>query len=233
LSRLNANIYAKWLTRIYFGLTIILIFAEALNSVSILFLFKPLLIPTLIALYFYTSGSRNIFYIISLFFAWSSNLFLLLSTQDFLLYGILAFMFYRTISIYVVLKLIPKLTVLPFAIACLPFIFIFSSLINLTMSSLSTSFYPAIINGVLISALSGIALSNYVMDDNRMSSWLAISTLLFVVLVFLFMIQKYYFPNEIFQPISALIFSTGHYAFYRFVIEAEKCKSSSNNNGFS
>ena len=104
----------------------------------------------------------------------------------------------------------------------MPFIFIFSCLLNLTLSTEAPEFYPACINGLLISALSGLSLSNYVMNDNKMNSWLAISSLLFVVLVFLFMIQKYYISNVVFQPISALIFGFGHYTFYRFMLEAEK-----------
>jgi YhhN-like protein len=224
VAELTSNNASKILTRIYFGLALILIIAEALRNTTVLLIFKPMLIPALMALYFVTSETRNMYYFAALFFAVCSNIFFLSSAQQFLLYGIVAFMFFRILTIVVVLKLIRKLPMLPFVVACIPFIFIFSCLINLTMSTLSTSFYPAIINGILISILSGIALSNYVLDDNRTNSWLAISTLLAVVLVYLFMIQKYYFPNEVFQPISALIFACAHYAFYKFVVISEKQK---------
>jgi hypothetical protein len=79
-----------------------------------------------------------------------------------------------------------------------------------------------IVNGFFISIFSGIALSNFVMDDNKQNSWLIISALLFMVLVFLFMFQKYYITNIVFQPLSALIFSSAHYAFYKFVVESEE-----------
>jgi len=210
------------MTKIYFALTVILVFAEIFESQTLLYIFKPMLIPSLMLVYFFESSEKNFLYFVSLFCALVSNIFFLSATRDFLLYGMIAFMIYRILTIIIVLKLISKQSLLPFIIACLPFVFIFSCLINLTMNSLSTSLYPAILNGILISILCGIALSNYVMDDNRSNSWLAISTLLSVVLVYLFMIQKYYFPNNVFQPISALVFSSAHYAFYKFVIEAEK-----------
>ena len=218
---INQNIYSNVLTKVYFALTVILIAAEIWKNATLLYIFKPMLIPTLMALYYFTSAVRNRIYLISLFFALNSNIFFLSSAQRFLVYGMLAFMVYRILSIVVVLKLIRKLPLLPFAIACLPFFFIFSSLVNLTMSSLSTSFYPVILNGVLISILAGISLSSYILDDSRSNSWLAISTLLAVVLVYLFVIHKYYFSNEVFQPLSALIFSVVHYAYFRFVLEAE------------
>lgn len=184
-----------------------------------------MLIPSLMVLYFFTSEVKNKLYFLALFFAMLSNIFFLSIEPQYLLYGILAFMFYRILTIVIVLRLINKLPMLPFFIACLPFVFIFSCLINLTMNALGASFYPAIINAILISILSGISLSNYVLDDSRNNSWLAISTLLAIVLVYLFMIQKYYLPNDIFQPISAIIFAAAHYAYYKFVIISERQKA--------
>lgn len=224
MSDTNSNISAKILTQVYFGLTLILILAEIFAQTTLLFIFKPLLIPSLMALYFFTSNAKSMYYFMALFFALCSNIFFLSTTPQFLLFGIISFMFYRILTILIVLKLIHKLPLLPFLIASLPFFFIFSCLLNLTMNSLGQSLYPSIINAVLISILAGIALSNYVLDDSRTNSWLAISTLLAVVLVYLFVIQKYYFPNAAFQPISALIFSCAHYAFYKFVIISERQK---------
>lgn len=208
--------------KIYFALTAVCIIAELFELKQLLAFFKPLIIPTLIALYLLTSEKKNPLYIISLLFALASNIFLLTLTPEFLMYGHIAIIIYRAIAVFIVLKLTDKFMVLPFTIATMPFLFIFSCLINLTMTSDSPNFYPAIINGLLISALAGIALSSYVMNDNKANSWLAISTLLFIVLAFLFMIQKYYLANLAFQPISAFVFAFAHYAFYRFVIEAEK-----------
>lgn len=219
----NLKRNSQIITAIYFVIAVTLVFAEIFSRKELIVVFKPLLLPTLFVLYCFTSNIRNKYYLISLVFALASNIFFFSTAQQFLLYGFIAFMFYRILTIVVVLKLISKIPFLPFAIACLPFVFIFSCLINLTMTSLSTSFYPAIANGILMSILAGISLSNYVLDDhNRFNSWLAISTLLAIVLVYLFMIQKYYFSNNVFQPISALLFSVAHYTFYRFVIESER-----------
>lgn len=219
----TSNRIPKFIAKVYFAISAILVVSELFELKKSIVLFKPLLIPTLIILYFLTSAKRNLLYIFALFFALFSNLFFLSDSPKFLLYGILAFMIYRILSIILVIKLVDKILLLPFVIATLPFLFIFSCLINLTMTSDSPSFYPTIINGLLIAALAGIALSNYVMNDNKANSWLAISTLLFIVLVFLFMIQKYYLSNIAFQPISAFVFAFGHYTFYKFVMEAEHC----------
>ncbi len=233
----RSNMISRAITAVYFGITFILVVVEilagkpsgvAFNPQLLLFIFKPLLIPSLMLLYFVTSKTRSKLYFATLFFAMCSNIFFLSIAPHFLFYGMLAFMLYRILSIIIVLKLVNKIPLLPFLIACVPFVFIFSSLINLTMNALGASFYPAIVNGILISILCGISLSNYILDDSRNNSWLAISTLLAIVLVYLFMIQKYYLPNDIFQPISALIFAGAHYAYYKFVVISESQKT----NGF-
>lgn len=214
--------YQANITRIYFAIGLILAIAELLEFKSVIYFLKPILIPVLIALYLYTSKVRNPIYILSLLFGLLSNISFMFTTESIVLYGFFSFIIYRILCIFIVVKLIKKFFLLPFIIATVPFLFIFSCLLNLTLSPDALEFYPVAINGLMISALSGLSLSNYIMNDNKTNSWLAISTLLFIVLVFLFMFQKYYIPNIVFQPISALIFAFAHFAFYKFVIEAEK-----------
>lgn len=214
--------YQIAISRVYFTIASILAIAELLEAKSVIYIFKPTLIPVLILLYLYTSKVRNTIYVLSLLFGLVSNISFMFTAENMVIYGFVSFMIHRMICIYIVVRLIKKFFLLPFIVATLPFLFIFSCLLNLTLSPDAAEFFPAAINAVLISALSGLALSNYVMEDNKTNSWLAISTLLFIVLIFLFMFQKYYITNVVFQPISALIFAFGHYAFYKFVIESEK-----------
>ena len=210
------------LPKIYFAVATLLIAAELFDLKQIIFIFKPFLIPILMLLYVLKSSRKNPLYLASLVFALLSNIFFIYTTPKLIVYGIIAFMMYRLLTIFLVLKITKKPLLVPFLIATMPFIFIFSCLLNLTLPPDAPAFFPAVINGLLISCLAGISLSNYIMNDNKANSWFAISTLFFVVLVFLFMIQKYYMPNVVFQPISVLMFTLGHYTFYKFVIEAEK-----------
>ena len=219
---LKQNNKSALFIKIYFLITAVLVVAEAFKIKSLLYCSKPLLIPCLVVIYMLHSNNRNFWYLISLFFALVSNILFISTEQNFLLHGIISFMIYRILSIVTIIKLTDKILIFPLVLATLPFVFIFSGLINLTISTSSTSFYPVVANGFFISIFSGIALSNFVMDDNKQNSWLIISALLFMVLVFLFMFQKYYITNIVFQPLSALIFSSAHYAFYKFVVESEE-----------
>ncbi len=208
-------------TSLFFAITIVLIIAEYYKFKDFVFLLKPLLIPSLCLVYITTSTKKSTWYLVALFFAFLSNVFLLYSDSQFLLYGILAFLIYRLVSIYVIIRNGDSVYLVPIVLASIPFLFIFSYLIYIMVSPDNPSFYATIINDVIISIFCGIGLSNYVMNDNKQNSWLLISTLLFTFLVILFMFDKFYLSFQIFKPISALVFSLAHYAFLMFMVEAK------------
>jgi len=65
------------LTMLYFAIAFMLLVAEYGKFTSLLFIFKPLLIPSLTLLYLTVSKDKCYWYLIALFFAFLSNVFLL------------------------------------------------------------------------------------------------------------------------------------------------------------
>lgn len=218
---MNRDVKIINLTAVYFILAFLLSVAEYGKLTSLLFVLKPLLIPSLAVLYIVSSKNKCYWYLIALVFAFCSNVFLLFTDSKLLMYGILAFLFYRIASIITIVKKGDKIILLPLALATVPFLFIFPYLIYVMIKPSNPNFYPTIINDIIISIFSGLGLSAYVMNDSKQNSWLIISTLLFTLLVVLFMVENFYISNQAFKPLSALVFALAHYAFYKFVIESE------------
>ena len=218
---MNRTLKSNSITAIYFGFATLLVLAEYFKLCNVLIFFKPLLIPTLLVLYLFTAQKKSYWYIISLVFACGSNIFLLFPGQQFVFFGVMAFLFYRIFSIITIVKISEEIILLPLILATIPFLFVFSYLIYIMISPDNPNFYPTVINDLIISIFSGMGLSNYVMNDNKPNSWLIISTLLFAFLVILFMVENFYLPNSVFKPLSAMIFAMAHYAFYKFMYESE------------
>ncbi|WP_298223429.1 lysoplasmalogenase family protein [Flavobacterium sp.] len=218
---MNRELKIKGFTALYFTIAFVLLVAEYCKLTSLLFFFKPLLIPSLAVLYLISSRDKCYGYLIALFFACCSNVFLLFTDTQLLFYGIIAFLFYRIATIVTIFRKGDKIVLLPVVLATVPFLFIFSYLIYVMISPDNPNFYPTIINDIIISIFSGLGLAHYVMNDSKQNSWLIISTLLFTFLVVLFMVETFYIPNDVFKPLSAVVFSLAHYAFYLFVIESE------------
>ncbi|MBS7786721.1 hypothetical protein KIH23_05385 [Flavobacterium sp. CYK-55] len=206
---------------LFFWVTLVLIISEYNQWELALYIFKPILIPLILWQYLKTAKKVCYWYVIALVFAFLSNLFLLSYSSECVMLAIISFLFYRIATIITVIKVGSPVLLLPLVLATLPFIFIFSYLIYIIIPPDNPNFYPSIINDLIISIFSGLGLSQYVMYDNKQNSWLIISTLLFTFLVVVFMIQHFYLSNIVFQPVSALVFSLGHYAFYMFMKETE------------
>ncbi len=211
-----------FLIALYSAITLTLIICEFAGAKSVIFIIKPFLIPTLLLLYISASQQKNIVYMLALFATVCGNVLFLSDHPKLLFAGMISFVVYYILIIIVAAKTVKKVRLVSFALATLPFLFVFLSLLNLTMNAIGDNIYPAATNGVLVSVMCGLALSNYIFYDDKKSSYFAISAMLFAVLIFIVIIQKYYLANIVFQPLSALIFACGHYAFYKFLLEGEK-----------
>jgi hypothetical protein len=225
MEELKVNNTQKYIQIGYFAMAFVLLIGEILKIQPVIFIFKPLLIPALITLYFFTSKKKNLIYLFALLFAFISNVLFFGTIPESLFYGLIAFMIFRFLIIVVIYRIISQNNLLPLTIATIPFLFVFLYLLSITEDALGASFYPALINALLISLLGGISLSNYILNDNKKNSLLLISTLMCVTQNFLFIIQKFYFSNAIFQPIAVIIFVASHYTFYKFLILNEESKN--------
>jgi hypothetical protein len=86
------------------------------------------------------------------------------------------------------------------------------------------SFYLIIFHNVLASILGGVAISNYVMNDNTQNSLLLISVLLFLGLQLVVYIEKYYLIEShsmLLRPLAMTLNVLAFYSFYKFVITSE------------
>lgn len=209
------------LTSIYFLVAIVLVISEIKYIEPLIYVLRPFRVFILMALYFFSSKIRSTIYFAALLLGLVALVCFMGSSDESLMYGSIAFIGYRLITIIIVWRTIKTINFSPLMIATFPFLFVTSYLIILLGENAGMNFYPFVINGMLLSLMGGLSLYRYVLDDNK-NPWLIISSLLFVAQFFVFVIQKYYLFNAVFQPITAIIFSICHYTYYRFVLMDEK-----------
>lgn len=227
--RIKSNNLVKLISVLYFVIAFIEIASEFYAYELLVCYLKPLLPIILLVMYWLHSNKRQWIFFASLFFSFLTNIFFIPNSQEMLFYGIIAFTFHRILALVLVLKLTRIKDYIPFAIATIPFLLIFFYLFIETNDIPENSFVILILQNLLISAYSGIALSSYVMNDNKQNSILLISALLFVMLQFIVFIEKYYLTNEyitMFRPLAMSLNVFAFYTFYRYVIDVEL----SNNN---
>jgi hypothetical protein len=217
------------LTISYFVLAFLEILAEFFILKPLILILKPTLPLLLITLYFLESKVKNSIIIIAFLLSSITNILFIPDNPTCLLYGILVFTIYRIISIYIVFSYQKLIDFIPIIIATAPFLLIFFYLFSETSEIPEDSVYILIFQNLLISLFAGVALSGYVMNDNKQNSILLISALLFVMLQFVVFIEKYFLIDEyreFFRPLAMTLNCLAFFSFYKYIIEAEK----SNNN---
>jgi uncharacterized membrane protein YhhN len=229
ISKMNGGLTKKsavdTLTVLYFAIAAVEIIAEYFKNYTFIYGTKPLIIPILALLYIRKSKSVNYFYLAALFFSWAANIFFVSQDFQFIVVGAVLFFIYRSLAIYVILKHIKLPSLFPTIVGCVPFVFIYMYLVNLTYDTIGHGLVIFIIQCVLISFLGGISVGNYVLRSNKANTLLLISTLFFAVTQFIFVIRLYYVSINIFQPLAMLLFTMAQYLYYKFLILAEKKKA--------
>lgn len=224
----KANIL-KSLTFGYFIIAFFEIVSEYLAYTPFICSLKPLIPLFLTGIYLINSEKKNPIFVIVLLLSMVVNILFIPNTPICLYYALIIFTIHRIVVIYLILKLQKVKDFIPVIIATTPFLLIFFYLFIETNEVPVNSFYLLILQNILISLFAGIALSSYVMNDNKQNSVLLISVLLFVMLQFTVFIEKYFLINEfqkMFRPLAMTFNALAFFSLYKYVIIAEK----SNNN---
>jgi hypothetical protein len=213
----------------YFAVSLAEITAELFQYIPVIVVAKPLMPLMLMAVYFFASKRRHALFFVAMAFSVVTNLLFIPTQANMLLYGLIAFSFHRVFQLALIVKLVNIRDYIPVAIATIPFLLLFFFLLA-SSEVPQDSFWIMVFQNVLISLFGGIALSNYIMHDNRKNSWLLICGLLFVSLQFIVFIEKYYLLSSsptIFRPIAMGLNAFAFYTFYEFVVATEKSDDNS------
>lgn len=221
----RSNNTEKSISILYFVVAFVEVSAEYYTYKPLICYLKPILPLILIVMYWLTSNFKKRLFIAALFFSFLTNMFFISNTPEMLYYGVITNTFHRILAIILVLRITKIKDYIPLVIASIPFLLIFFYLFFETNNIPENSFLLLIFQNLLISIYAGIALSCYIMNDNKINSILLISTLLFVMLHFVIFIERYFLTDEyisFFRPIAMTFNALAFYSLYKYVITAEK-----------
>jgi hypothetical protein len=221
----NAKKEIKVFTILYFLICISEILCEYFLLEKAIVFLKPFITVFLVVLYLVSTTKYNKLYFLVMFFSFLTNVFFIPNEQNQLFYAIIFFTIHRLLIIGLVYKLSTNRDFITYVIATIPFLIVFYYVYYETPNIPENSILLLNIHNVLISIFAGIALSDYIMNDNKKNSILLISALLFVMLQFSVFIEKFYLTtdySQIMRPISMSFNCMAFYAFYKYMIEAEK-----------
>lgn len=179
-------------------------------------------IPLLIFIYWLHSHTKNIIYLSALVLFFFAYIMFLESTPERSLYGSIVSLIYRFLIFLLVYKSVKNKNWFALSLASIPFLFIYSYFILLINEFLNAEIYLWILNGLLTSFIGGIALYNYLFEDENKNFWLLISSILFVIQIGVFFLHQYYLEALELRTLTVILFGISNFTFYKFMISDEE-----------
>jgi len=221
---LDKNKTVSQLTLLYILVVVTFSFLNLKSFPVLEFLLGSIRIPLLILMYFLASKVKSTLYFSALILFFFAYLFFRENTPFFNFIGAIISLAYRILIFIIVYKSIENKNWLAIVLASIPFFFIYLYALLLIEKEVKMDFYPWVLNGFLTSFIGGMATFNFLFQDKKRLYWLFISAILFVIQIGVFLINKYYFPDEILRMLTIILFGISNFTFYKFVLLQEELK---------
>lgn len=181
-------------------------------------------IPLLLILYFIT-GKRNVIYILSLLLYQLASYLFASENPDLFIYGSFSSIGYKFLLLFLLLPLITKENRLAVGLAFLPFFVLYLYIIELVLHSLGDSLIIWILNALITSIIGGISIIHYHNNYDLKGYWLLISSILFIIQIGAFFVNKFYIKSEAIYQMVIFFYGLSHFTFYKFMILKEQEKT--------
>lgn len=224
LERLKKNTVANILLLTFFIVSGIEIIAEYHENKLLIWMTKPLILPLLLVYYLRRSKRINYFFVIALVAGWIANLFFIPNTLECIFYGVLFFLVYRILVIYIIVNKVKMPNAMPLVLGSMPFIFLYAIVTLYTYDTLGNNVYLFLLQGMFTIFLGGFSLGNYIMISNKSNTVLLISTMLMAFNQFIFLLKLYFSEVNILQAIAMILFVSGQFLLTKYMFYTEKNK---------
>ena len=221
---LDKNKTVSQLTLLYILVVVTFSFLNLKSFPVLEFLLGSIRIPILILMYYLASKVKSTLYFSALILFFFAYLFFRENTPFFNFIGAVISLAYRILIFIIVYKSIENKNWLAIILASIPYFFIYLYALLLIEKEVKMDFYPWVLNGFLTSFIGGMATFNFLFQDKKRLYWLFISAILFVIQIGVFLINKYYFPDEILRMLTIILFGISNFTFYKFVLLQEELK---------
>lgn len=210
---------------LFFIVSLIEIMAEYSEDKLLIWITKPFILPFLLAYYLSITKKRNKYFLMAIVCSWIANLLFIEGTFKCIIYASIFFLIYRILIIYLVMNRVKMPSLVPLIIGSIPFIFIYTTVCFLSFEAMGDNLYLFLIHGIFTIFLGGLSLGNYIMDLNKSNLVLFLSTMLFALTQFLFVLIVFYQKENVFHSIAMGMFVIGQFLLTKFIFLTENNKS--------
>lgn len=217
---MEKNKIIKGLTILFITISILDIIGVGTNVSWLQIVFKPLIIPSLIALYYYSSEKVNKWYVFALLFSFLGDV-LLMDKVNYFIFGIGAFLITQVLFIKIISSQLKKSTMTQKISAITPFLVFYLALIYVLKDNLNELFYPVAFYGFTISVFGMIALLNHLVSKNTSSKYLLIGAVIFIASDSMIALHKFHEPQMVYPVAIMVTYILAQYLIYKFMVKSK------------
>jgi len=184
----------------------------------IVYIFKPLIILSLLFLYVFSLPKRLKWYVMALELCFFGDVLLMFDGELFFILGLVSFLMAHFLFIKIVIGSIKKTSLKTIGTAIIPFLALFSLLIFTLQDSLGALFLPVVIYGLTIATFGAVSLIDYLGTKSLKSLLMLIGAIIFMVSDSVLAINKFYAPAHILEIIVMITYVLAQYLIYRSMI---------------
>lgn len=185
---------------------------------ALTYVFKPLIIVSLLSLYVLTVTVKNRFYLVALLFSFLGDVLLLFSGEGFFILGLLSFLIAHSLFIVIVVGYIKKIAVIPIGLSIILFAIPFGLLIYILGDSLREMLIPVIIYGLTIATFGIVSHTYFNIDKSKKSMYMITGAVVFMISDSILAINKFYYPTLIFEIMVMITYVLAQYLIFKSMV---------------
>lgn len=185
---------------------------------SLVFIFKPFILLSLLFLYAHSVINKNKLYVVALIFSFFGDVFLLYSGDILFKFGLSSFLIAHLLFIAIVIKRIDKRKFSTILTAIIPFSIVLFLLLFLLKDYLNELFIPVLIYGITICVFGVVSLIDFLNTKSKKSLIMLIGAIVFISSDAILAINKFYNTVLILQIVVMVTYISAQYLIYRSMI---------------
>jgi uncharacterized membrane protein YhhN len=212
---------SKILITVFFIVSILDIIAVAMDYPIMQAVFKPMIMLSLMAAYYYSVTKINPLYLLAMAFSFLGDV-LLMDKNNLFLAGIAAFLGTQLIYIFIIKKRLKKSKARDLLISIVPFLIFYSLLISVLQKNLGTFTVPVMVYGMAISIFGMAALLLYLQNKNAITRMLLMGAILFIVSDSMIALQKFHIARTFYPVAIMATYVMAQFLIFRYMVAFEK-----------
>lgn len=189
----------------------------------LIYIFKPLIIFSLLFLYVFSLPKRIKWYVIALELSFFGDVLLLFSGELFFMGGLVSFLMAHFLFIKIVISRIKAVNFLKVLFSAIPFLAVFGLLIFTLKDSLDEMLWPVVIYGLTIATFGAVSFLDFLNTKSKKSLLMLFGAVVFMISDSLLAINKLYNPAHILEVFVMITYVLAQYLiFHSMILDTEK-----------